>query len=256
MHPTESLLILLIVLFLIVGAAFFLMILGATPSRHTAIEGLRRAHKHGRPRVRLNSDAASSLPLTIAMLGLTFIALVTPLLLAQHSGMFFIDPPSLMSTLSFIVLLAAIALFVQGLRERCGMRVFLIAVFLLWIVPWFAMTIMFSAQNAWIAGAYVGLPCPPVAVWIAIGTILESATPVPGRSPEYLIPELVHSRHALLATSLALYGMLAAGMQFELWRWKRRAHSSVRVAGPLLTEQSLPRGRPAHAAGSPSLSAE
>ncbi|MCH8270123.1 MAG: hypothetical protein IH985_02800 [Planctomycetes bacterium] len=237
MHPTESLLILLLVLFMIVGAAFFVVILGATPSRHTAIEGLRRAHKHGRRRVRLNSDAASSLPLTIVMLGLTFVALVTPLRLAQHSGMFFIDPPSLMSTLSFIVLLGAIALFMQGFRERCGLRVFLITIFLLWIVPWFAMTIMFSAQNAWIAGAYVGLPCPPVAVWIAIGTILESATPVPGRSPEYLIPELVQSRHALLTTSLVLYGALAAGMQFELWRWKRRAHSSVRLATPALTER-------------------
>ena len=55
------------------------------------------------------------------MLGLTFVALVTPLRLAQHSGMFFIDPPSLMSTLSFIALLGAIALFMQGFRERCGL---------------------------------------------------------------------------------------------------------------------------------------
>ncbi len=231
MPETQSLLILLILLLSLSGAAYFLVIMGVTPSRTRAIEGLRRARKHGRSRVGFNEDGASSLALAFLMIVLTGAAVLMLLSLATRSGLFFTDPPTATSVIGLLALGAFIGLFIHGLRERCGTLVFLVATFLFWIVPLFVMTVLFSAYRADVLGTFVGLPCPPVSIWLAVATMIESATTTTGEHPVLFTHGQLEWHYAFITASLSLYGVLAVGVQLELWRWKKCMRKAI-LSGP------------------------
>jgi hypothetical protein len=231
LQEAQTLLILLIIYLSLSGAAFFLVIMGVTPSRTRAIEGLRRARKHGRRRIGVNEDSASSFLLACIMIVMTGISLVTMIVLARRTGEFFTQAPSISSVIGLLAIGTFIGLFIHGLRERCGALVFLISTFLFWIVPLFVMTILFSAYRADVVGTFVGLPCPPVSIWLAVATMLESATTTTGTHPEMFTPDQLQWHYAFIAVSLSLYGVLAVGVQLELWRWKKRMREAI-LTGP------------------------
>jgi len=59
--------------------------------------------------------------------------------------------------------------------------VFGVGVFVLWMVPLFALMIMFSAFEAFVEGSYIGVPCPLVLVGYSIGRLMETTTSLTGR---------------------------------------------------------------------------
>jgi hypothetical protein len=226
----ETLEILLIVALMIIGGTFVLLVTCATPSRHTAVEGWRRAHKLGRRRIGFNADGASSLPITLVMIALSLGAGWLVLHLVGREGLYYSQGPSPVSIGVLGLSIVGIALFVQGLRERFDVRVFGVGIFVLWMIPFFAMMIMYSAFDAFVPGSYVGLPCPPALLVFAIGHMLETTVPLDGRVPTYL-PEAIEQSGATLTAVGALGYLLAAGLVQALrarhWRAVRRGDEAV-----------------------------
>ncbi len=217
----ETVELLLIIAVMIVGATFLLLVSSTTPSRHTAVEGWRRARKLGRSRIGLNADGASSLPLTLAMVLLTLGGGALVLWLVGRQGEYYARGPSAGSMLVMAFGIVGIALFVQGMRERLGFLVFGVAAFLFWMIPFFAMMIMMAAFDAYVAGAYVGLACPPVLLVFSIGQMLETTTPLAGPAPDYLPPSLASSAGAITlvgAIGYAIAGALAQVARAANWR--------------------------------------
>ena len=207
----ESIELLLSIALMIVGGTFVLLVSTTTPSRHTAVEGWRRALKNGRSRIGLNADGASSLPLTLVMIVLTLSVGGLVLWLVGREHQYYSGPPSTASLLVLALSIVGIALFVQGVRERMGFLVFGVGLFLVWVLPFFAMMIMYAAFEAFVAGSYVGLPCPPVLLVFALGQMLETTAPLAGADPDYLPSELVDSAGAITLVGAVGY-MVAAGI--------------------------------------------
>ena len=226
----QTLEVLLIVALMIVGGTFILLVACATPSRHTAVEGWRRARKLGRARIRANADGASSLPITLVMIALTLGAGWLVLWLVGREELYYRRGPSLASIGLLALSVIGVALFVQGLRERFDIRVFGVAIFVLWMIPFFAMMIMFSAFNAFVPGSYAGLPCPPALFVFSIGHMLETTVPLEGRSPQYLPPEIEQSGGAISAAGAIGYALAAAlvqALRARHWRAVRRGEESL-----------------------------
>jgi len=214
----------------IAGGAFVLLVAAVTPSRHTALRGRRRARKLARRGVGANSDAASSLPCAIAMLAVTIAAGAALVLLAGRSGLFFLDGPRPAPAALLGLAVAAAALFVQGLRELCGMRVFAVSIFLLWMVPFFAMMILISAFEAFIPAAYVGLPCPPVLFVFSIGRMLETTTPIGPTSPQFVPEPLSEEIVPITLVGTAGYALAAIVLQvLRARRWRNLASEAHRT---------------------------
>lgn len=218
--PIQILLAMMFVFMVVSGLICLLMINVVTPNRHTAEKAIRRARKLGLPRVPANSDGASSLPVTLAMILLTSIAATALVVGADQSGWFFERWPSAAACAPPLLLFAAGMLFVQGIRERFSPRIFLVATFLLWMLPAFACMILFAAEEAWVLGSYIALPFPPAAQFFTTAqfvheTVILNPSPVAGMTP--ILPHL--DNLAWLGTGF--YMAMAAGLQIELWRWKR-----------------------------------
>ena len=226
----QTLEVLLIVALMIVGGTFILLVACATPSRHTAVEGWRRARKVGRARIGANTDGASSLPITLVMIALTLGAGWLVLWLVGREELYYRRGPSLASIGLLALSVIGVALFVQGLRERFDIRVFGVAIFVLWMIPFFAMMIMFSAFNAFVPGSFAGLPCPPALFVFSIGHMLETTVPLEGRSPQYLPPEIEQSGGAISAAGAIGYALAAAlvqALRARHWRAVRRGEESL-----------------------------
>lgn len=224
--PAEVLGMLAYVLLLISGIVCLFLIHVESPSNLTVLKGLRRARKLSLPRVPLASDAASSLPLTVAMIILTATGCAVLLGLAAGSGRFFESPPPLSAALAPLALFAAMALFVQAVRERFSPRVFYLTVFLLWTLPLFTGLVMYAAWEAWVAGTYVALPFPPMALYLATAWFLDGGTP--GVS-EIVPPNLLPHLGGMTFSAILLYGGLALALQIERFRWRMDLRQRVRA---------------------------
>ncbi len=203
--PLQILFLLLEILLVLCGFVCLLMVHLVTPSQETMLKGWRRAHKYGRRRLPFNSDAASSLPVTVAMILLTFIGGLVLLRRTHQSERFFEQLPPLLAASAPPVLFAAILLFVQALRERFGARIFSVGLFLLWMVPMFTCLVMFAAFEAWVPGSYVALPFPPLSLGLSIGHALEETRQVGGAMPSLLPPDLEPHAVPMVVISLGAY---------------------------------------------------
>jgi hypothetical protein len=215
----ETLEVLLMLSMIIVSVAYLLIVAAVTPSRHTAIEGWRRAKKLGRARLDWNSDAASSVVVSTLMVAGGVGAGALVMMQAWRAG-YFERGPSAGSAAIVVLSMVGTAAFVQGLRERSSLRVFGVTVFLLWMIPFFTMMIMLAAFEAFTAGSYVGLACPPVAHGYAIVSLLESLTLVQGVDVSFLPDELEGQGPGLALTGAVGYG--AAGALLQVARIRRR----------------------------------
>ncbi len=218
--PVQILSIMMFVFLIVSGLFCLLMINVVTPTRHTIDKGRRRAAKLALAHVPRNSDAASSLPVTVVMIVVSAIAAAALVLRADKSGWFFERWPSAGASIPPLVLFAAVMLFIQGVRERFSPRIFLVAVFLLWMLPAFTFMILFAAEEAWVLGSYVSLPFPPMAQAFATGHFFQE-TVVSGRGPMDGFHPILDHLPALAWAGTGLYVLLAAAVQMELWRWKR-----------------------------------
>ena len=199
---------------MIVGGTVLYGVDWATPNRHGEVEGGGRARKIGRTRISANADGASSLPITLVMIAMTLGAGGLLLWLVSREHQYFSEAPSALSLGVLGISVIGVGLFAQGVRERMGVLVFGVGLFLLWVIPFFAMLIMLAAFEAHVPGAYVGLPCPPVILFLAIGQMLETTTPLDGVEPNFLIlPELAEQAGAITLTGAAGYGVAAVVAQ-------------------------------------------
>ena len=245
----ESLEILLVLVTVILGVAYLTLVSAVTASRHTTLEGWRRAAKLGRRGLGLNSDAASSFPVAALMLLLSLGA--GGLLLAKvgQLGEYYTAGPSVGSLVVIVAGCAGVAAFIQGGREWMSLRAFGVGLFLLWMAPLFAMLIMYSAFREFVAGTYVGLPCPPVLLGYSIAQMLESTTPLDGVEGQFLPPELLGSAEAITRTGAA--GYVVAGLIAQAGR--QRARSRLRILGRASAPGGSPLDSPPLAAPAPGL---
>jgi len=213
---------------MISGVTCLVLINLITPSKHTVVKGLRLARKLGREREPLNSDAASSLPATLIMIALTTGACVLLADLAASTGRFFDTFPGLGICAAPLVLNAAVFLFVQGMRERFSGRVFLVATFLLWMIPFFATMILFAAKEAWEVGSYVGLIFPPQGQWFATYWFFHEAGLSQQMGGDGMSASVLEELPMLATAATVLYALLAIGTQIELRRWKSVLRASER----------------------------
>jgi len=223
-----SLAILLLISTSLIGIAYALLITIITPDRTTIQEGWRRARKLGRESLDFNSDAATGLPAASVMIATLLSAGAVILWLAAQSGEYFAQAPSALSMVLVVSTMLGIALFVQGLRERCGLRVYGVVLFIVWLVPFFAAIIMFAAFDAYLAGSYVALPFPPTSFAVTLSHLLESTIVVDSEGGSasvldrslLLPPELIADAPKL-ATTTAI-GSLGAGMLMQVLAFMHR----------------------------------
>lgn len=241
----ETLFILLMTGLMIVSAAFVFLVCSITPSRSRTLIGLRRADKLGLRGIHPAADAASSLPVTLVMIALTLGAGVMLMRLTQHHADYYLAGPTLAATLPLVLLIISIALFVQGVAESTSLRVFGVAAFLVWMIPCFAMIILFAAFERFEEGLYVGQPFPPASVGFAIAWMLESTTPHPEYAGQtrFLFPgeDMIHHPASIAWTGAALYTTAAVGAQILRHRRRRAlqvpplgfmSESMARASGP------------------------
>lgn len=234
--PTMGILYMLIISSMaICGIVGVFVIHIVTPSRYTALKGIRRARKNGKTKLPINSDAVSSLPLVIAMIILTCAGCVVLMWRAYVSNQFFTSLNSIAACILPLVYFAAVMLFIQGIRERYSSRVFVIVLFLLWMIPAFTTMIMFSAKDAWVPGTYVSLLCAPASMVYIIDNALRQLDQVFAFGHGFhIIPEPVYAHISNISyISVGFYSVLAIAVQVNLWIWKRRLFTidSVELAG-------------------------
>jgi len=222
-----SLAILMVISTGLIGIAYLTLVTVITPERATVREGWRRARKLGDGRLGIDSDAATSLPAAAIMLALLLAAGGIVLWLAARGGDYFGQAPSAPSMVGVAATLIGIGLFINGLRERFGMRLYVVVLFIAWLIPFFVAMILFAAFQANVAGSYVALPFPPAALAISISHMLETTVisdpahvGLPFRRT-LLLPSDITDEAPKLATTAAI-GYLAAGMAMQVLSFVHR----------------------------------
>ncbi len=226
MPPALFLFIVLLVLLMVFGMARLLMISLITPNRHTQMRELRRAKKLGLDRVPMNSDGASSLPVVLAMAGLTIGTYFVLMRHADGSGLFLARMSGLWDQLAPVVYLSLVALFIQGARERYSARAFVVSTFLLWMLPAFTMIIFFAAFGAWTVGCYVGVICPPVGLWLSLANFFENSGQLSNSVSQFSPDDVGPHLEILTGLGVGVYAVLVVVFQVRLRRWqsaRRRA---------------------------------
>jgi hypothetical protein len=215
---------------LLPSGVLFLVLMGMlTPVRAEVQRAMRRVRKFRLARVPLDSDGASSLPAVLGMIACLCTAIALLVWLDRTHGRYLTGLPPTWVLVRPLLLFAAVMLFVQGLRERCGTRGYLVAVFLIWMVPFFVCLVMFAAKGAFVAGTWVGLPFPPLALYLAVAEFLMSAPHV-GSFDQFVPPEIARSLAAMNNVASVGYIGAAAVMQVERQRWKRRLELALAPA--------------------------
>ncbi len=215
---------LLMTCFMIVSTAYLFLMCFITPSKSCTLAGHRQAQKLGHARIPLTSDAASSLPIALIMIAITLATGITIMSLAIRHGDYVASAPSTASMIAVVVLSVSIALFVQGAAESMGQRVFGVSVFLFWVIPFFAMVILFAAFEAFETGLYTAQPFPPISLGYSIAWMLETTAPPLSHldGSRFLPPQddMPLTPHNIVYAGTIGYALAAIVMQ--IMRFKRR----------------------------------
>lgn len=220
----ETFFFLLMTCIMIVSGTYVFLTCAITPSKNLALTGIRQAKRQGKSRLSLTSDAASSLPVALAMITICILSVAAIISLAIKHGDYMTSAPSLMPIIAVVLLIVAIGTFVQGAAESTSLRVFGVLVFLLWMIPFFAMVITLSAFEELEAGLYIGQPFPPVSLGFSTAWMLET-TALPESFTggfRFMPPEdELTSNPARIAFTGAI-GYSAAAVMVQVLRIRRR----------------------------------
>jgi len=213
----EVVMALLFVTIGLMGVMYVCMTTWLTASRHTAIEGWRRAMKLGQTRLGWNSDATTSLPACLLMLGLSMAATWLVLDLAASDHGFYGRGPTPAGLVLPVLAVCGCGLFVQGLCERLGGLVFVVGLFLVWMIPLFVGVIVSAAFNELDLAMLVAMPCPPVPIFSSVALMLETTEPLPGMRAGQFVPDDVFSSFRAISTAGG-YAYFVAGVGVQAWR--------------------------------------
>lgn len=173
----ETFFFLLMTCLVIVGGTYVFLVCAVTPSKSRTLSGFRHARRLGRQGLELGGDAASSLPVAAVMLAIMLGAGFAIMSLAIRRGDYFVSAPGLIQSVTVVALFVSIGLFIQGAAEAMSLRLFGVAMFLFWMIPFFSMVIMFAAFEQFEQGLYLGQPCPPISLGLALAWMLETTAP-------------------------------------------------------------------------------
>jgi hypothetical protein len=193
---------LLVFFFFSMGMALLLVAL-ITPSRPTFAKGLRRARKLALPRVPRLSDAATALPYAGGFIAFTCVSYALLTYWAVHAGGFFEVTPGVVSLLMPAVLFAALVLGMQAVCQRFGMKAMLMAMFIVWLIPFLTFALMVVANSSPEAARYVGAPMPINAFIYTIANLFESAR----RGPVFITSAKLTLFAVALNTGLAVVAL-------------------------------------------------
>lgn len=198
--------------------AFFIHLV--SPTEHEVVKGWRRTRKLGKRRLGWSSDAATGLPVTLSVIAVTGAVYWLLIELAERAGRFQGFTPGDYARWAPMAYLAAILLLVQFVREQASIRVAFVAGFLLWALPMFGFLIMLAAENAIVAGLYVGLPNPVLGIYATLSYMLGGNHP--GVSLEVVPEDLAPHLRTLTIFGVAGYGGAAALLAVRWWAVRRR----------------------------------
>jgi len=216
----HALLLILFLLLLIAGIAGGALIQLTSPSLETVRQGWRRTRKLGGTRLAFDSDAATSLPVTLLVIALTSVSYGLILTAAQRHDLFDLQPTAWWVTWTPPVMFALLLLFMQFLGELASNRTFLFTLFVLWVIPIFVQVITLAAFDREVLAVYLGMPSPFTGLYLACARFAESAS-AEGQALHVLMDAWRAQVGTMIAVALSLYGALALAMGVG-WAVRRR----------------------------------
>lgn len=243
MPPVYLLFIMCIIFLLVCGLAALAMVVLTTPNRWTQLRALRLARKHGAARVPPNADGASSTPLALAIAGITAMGFALVMWRVAQSDRFVAELPPLLHMVLPVAYFAAAGLLTQAIQERFSSRIFIVAVFMLWGLPFFVTAVLYAAFEAWVTGAYIGVLSPPLGIWLTLANMFHAAEPGPASAAAelpYTPPGLESHLGAVAVGGTLLYGTMALVAHAGLRRWQSEMRQRELLAPPPQKDQLAP----------------
>jgi len=214
-----------------------------SPSVFLTGKGYQRMRKRGERSLGWFQDASSSLPIGILAGFLTVMSACMLYGLLCRQGIV-LGWPTIANGAVYLGVLFAVALFAQGIAERCTTRMRFVVVFVLWIVPLMAIGVLAAADADELLASFVSLPCPPAAAFFA----LDQATST------VAVPEGVHAlgwarRSAELGPEVPALAIVGCGVHVALAtvaqvlniRTRRaKRHIALHPEGPRASAQAIP----------------
>lgn len=165
------------------------------------------------------------------MLAITLLAGIAIMSLAIEKGDYIASGPSTESVVAVVVLLVGIWLFMQGVVEGLSARIAGVSMFLVWVIPFFAMMIAMAAFEEFEMGMYIGQPCPPISLGLGISWMLETTEAPAGLSGNFrFLPspdEVRMTPPRIVATGTIGYALAATLVQIARVRRRWSFHKSV-----------------------------
>ncbi|MFW5652696.1 MAG: hypothetical protein ACOC0P_01520, partial [Planctomycetota bacterium] len=249
MPQLAALMVMMIVATFIATGIGVLLLLLITPTKWTALNGLRRARKQGQRQPSLLSDAGTTTPVSVLLTLLTVSALIILMQRAIAGGLFDMQVPSVVPLLAPLVLIASVLLFIQGICERFSRRGVFVIVFVLWVIPVLTMIILFAAFDQWGPGIWIAGLSSPATLLMSLLHFFENAVPESGSlgttyetirsidpatgaqvdsstittsaGPYFLPDEIEPFVPEAVQVMSVMHLLIAVAMQVNLWRWRR-----------------------------------
>lgn len=234
--PTYAVFVVLFITQAVSGVVAALVLHLCTPNWHQSVLALRRACKRGTGRLAWSDDAASSLPIAVACALMFWLGFLAVYQSAVSAGRITVDNHSV-EVFTMLLLFAAVLITVQQVREQFSERVFVMALFVFWVVPFLTMIVLWSAFARPVMGLYIAVPFPAAAFWTGTAMLVSDLHGIQDREMVPLV--MSEHTHRVVWLTLALYG----GAAIVLLLGSRRRWQRIRAAagsGPAPSSETQP----------------
>lgn len=240
--PAYAVFIVLFITQAVSGVVAALVIHLATPGWHQSVMALRRAKKRGQLKLAWSDDAASSLPLAIACVLMSCLGFIAVYQAAVSAGRIEVRN-GVLEVGALLALFAAVLITVQQVREQFSDRVFVMALFIFWVVPFLTMIVVWSAFGRPVAGLYLAVPFPAAAFYTGSAMLVSDLDSLGDRE---MVPlSMAGHTRTIVGMTLAIYASAAALLLLTARRrWQR-----VRVAAGAGIESAPSNAKAQHEAG-------
>lgn len=225
----------LLVTLLVSGAVAALALHLCTPGYHQSVLGLRRAKRRGDPRLAWSDDAATSLPLAIAFVLIAWLGFIAVYQTALSAGRLQVSN-SIGEIALLLAFFAVVLLTIQQVREQFVERVFVMAMFIFWLVPFLTMIVLWSAFNESVLALYAAIPFPATGLYLGSGMLVSDLNDM-AQTDIMLRRQAAHAQ-LIVNSSVVLY---AGVLMLLLLRSRRRWRRIQTDAGGVTTNSSQDR---------------